>query len=698
MKIQNGIVEYKDRDDINCTYGITDDGRNYYFLGFQDYRNLMGEAIIASTELVEAIDPMYNAKNVGVIDSYGNVIIPFQHRSIRPIDENMVLAELANPITPSVIEANQMKSDPTLATKLVSTPALIKNKLNSAMGGEGKYIFNDQFSEATIYDKNGNNLINNQYYSFIAMNDNKLYFSKNTVDSEIVGYSLITAPVQSLDSSSINVQNVNVPIDTVENALVGGAIPEEVATVQGDNVNSSLASPGEIQTSVPENLGAMNENVEASSGQTEQSQISSPDQMTEEHMENSNIDELSSDLNSAMQSNESNENVEASSEQTEQSQISSPNQMTEEHMENSNIDELSSDLNSAMQSNESNENVEVSSEQTEQSQISSLDQMVEEHVENSNIDELSSDLNSAMQSNESNENVEVSSEQTEQNGISSLDQMVEEHMENSNIDELSNNELYEDTEENVELKEEEILIDSIPEEIPFSVTSDFSEEVFTDEDQFTEEEENNKELEKFDFDIDEIPETFNSSIELEDTELDDMVHHSLDDVHSDSLEDLEIDVDSLSEIRDYEHFLPNYSEREDSIISDVAKSMEGLVKQNRQLKSSLAATEENLRKVTASRRNIADKSNMLEKKIEALNEKAKALQNMNAKLESDMRTLRDKIREQKQIIDNQTHELDVIRPQLRGKENLVKILADAQILLGDEATSSYEDNYYRRGI
>ena len=250
MKIQNGIVEYKDRDDINCTYGVTDDGRTYYFLGFQDYKNLMGEDVIASTELVEAIDPMYKAKNVGVIDNYGNVIIPFHHRSIRPINENVVLAELATPVTPSVIEANEMKSDPTVAAKLVSTPALIKNKLNNAMGGEGRYIFNDQFSEATIYDKKGNNLVDNQYYSFIAINNDKLYFSKNTVDSDIVEYSLITAPIQSLGSSSIDVQNVNVPIDVVENALVGEPSSETVSNVENNDVNSSWISPEEMQDSV----------------------------------------------------------------------------------------------------------------------------------------------------------------------------------------------------------------------------------------------------------------------------------------------------------------------------------------------------------------------------------------------------------------------------------------------------------------
>ena len=32
MKIQKGMVKYKDRNDIVCVYGVTDDGKTYYFL------------------------------------------------------------------------------------------------------------------------------------------------------------------------------------------------------------------------------------------------------------------------------------------------------------------------------------------------------------------------------------------------------------------------------------------------------------------------------------------------------------------------------------------------------------------------------------------------------------------------------------------------------------------------------------------
>ena len=85
MKIQKGIVKYKDRNDIVCFYGVTNDGRQYYFLDETDEKKFSNGNRIASTLLVEAIDPMVKASNVGVIDESGNIIIPFDNKSIKPI-------------------------------------------------------------------------------------------------------------------------------------------------------------------------------------------------------------------------------------------------------------------------------------------------------------------------------------------------------------------------------------------------------------------------------------------------------------------------------------------------------------------------------------------------------------------------------------------------------------------------------------
>ena len=222
MQIQKGLVKYKDRTDIVCTYGLTEDGKQYYFL---DDNSIPNGNIIASTALVEAIDPVVVASSVGVIDSKGNVIIPFENRTIKPIAQGLLLVESANPTTPSVLEAIKLRSDPLSATKLVTTPATIKDNMNARMGNGGRFVFNDQFSEATIYDADGNNLINNEYYSFIGLKNNEtLFFSKNTVDSEVKEFSLtsrkfIRSSSSNEENGSLDVKNTAITQDVIDNAM-----------------------------------------------------------------------------------------------------------------------------------------------------------------------------------------------------------------------------------------------------------------------------------------------------------------------------------------------------------------------------------------------------------------------------------------------------------------------------------------------
>ena len=128
MKIQKGNVKYKDRNDIVCTYGIVDDGTQYYFMDSTDTKKFSNGNRIATTLLVEAVDPMVKTNNIGLIDSEGNVVIPFENKSIRPVNDDVIIVESAVPTTQSVIDAINLRNDPLAATKLVSTPATIKEK------------------------------------------------------------------------------------------------------------------------------------------------------------------------------------------------------------------------------------------------------------------------------------------------------------------------------------------------------------------------------------------------------------------------------------------------------------------------------------------------------------------------------------------------------------------------------------------
>ena len=136
----------------------------------------------------------------------------------------------------------------------------------------------------------------------------------------------------------------------------------------------------------------------------------------------------------------------------------------------------------------------------------------------------------------------------------------------------------------------------------------------------------------------------------------------------------------------------------DNIMADVAKSMTKLMRQNRELKASLTDAKNKVDQVSASRRTIAEKAKMQEQKISALATKIRSLENSISKLETKNQVLESKSREQERVINAQSHELSVIRPQLQGKEELQKILAEASTLLDDDNsnTYSYGDNYYSK--
>lgn len=273
MKIQKGIVKYKDREDIECLYGTTDEGKAYYFLDETDTKKLANGNRVASTVLVEAIDPMVKATSVGLISEDGVEVLPCANRTIRPIADNAILVEPAEPISESVIEANTLRSDPLAATRLVSTPAVIKEKINAQMGGEGRYIFNDQFSEATICDIDGNNKLGNEYYSFIGMNADKLYLAKNTQDTEIKEFSLSTMDYVVADNNlettpaqeeAIDVSAVEVPTNVVENAVEGEQSVVETPEIPQESVDTPLegekVSAEDVATTVGEETPVENVN------------------------------------------------------------------------------------------------------------------------------------------------------------------------------------------------------------------------------------------------------------------------------------------------------------------------------------------------------------------------------------------------------------------------------------------------------
>lgn len=569
MKIQKGIVKYKDRSDIVCVYGITDEGKQYYFLGGED-KTLSNGNRIASTALVEAIDPMVKASNIGLIDAEGREVIPFENKSIKLINDAIILVEKAQPVSQSVIEAINAKGDPAEAARLVSTPATIKGKLNAKMGPEGRYYFNDQFSEATVCDINGNNLISDEFFSFIGMANGKLYFSKNTEDSEISEYSILPPEVQSdvtptNDTSEIDVSQIDIPKDVIEDAL--NSVSDEIiptgTSESADAISvSEEVGDGVISTDVEEESDVAG--VESSVLEDSQEESRSEDAFeVESHLEG----DLESSLNAKENADDSMEN--------------------------------DTDANSDFVSEEVNDDLQ---EEVSTDSIGDIgyDSAVEEQVSEENDSQKESDLVAFANSGilpETSEEV-VSSEADLESEIPAEEEIkdaIEEAMAEADLEEAS-----------------------------------FNDKMGTDE------------------------EVFKDSI-----------------LQADS-------IDKMDETEDYEMFGDGEVgvSVNDNIMSDVANSMNSLINLNKKQKE-----------VISQYKNQIDKLNFTNRSTELKLTKSQAKN----------KVLEEKLRNQEQLIARQAKELEEMRPQLVGKDELVKLLADAQVLLGQESYDySDDDSLYRK--
>ena len=184
MEILKGQVRDPGYPDCECTYAKMDNGQLYYFIKDGELSN---QNIIVTTILKEAIGHTPYT-SLGLINSNGDVLIPFENKAITKLDDNLLLVEKNAATTQSVIDVINAKSDPFSATNLVNTANAIKEQMKSVMGYSAEFVFDNQFSEAALYNIQGQN-IGGAYFSFIGRDDfGNYYMSSNVLNSQIVKY------------------------------------------------------------------------------------------------------------------------------------------------------------------------------------------------------------------------------------------------------------------------------------------------------------------------------------------------------------------------------------------------------------------------------------------------------------------------------------------------------------------------------
>ena len=646
MKILKGNVKYKDRSDIVCTYGTLDNGTSYYFMDSTDTKKFANGNRIATTLLVEAIDPMVKACNIGVIDPEGNVVIPFENKSIRPVDDNVIIVENSTPVSESVIEAINLRNDPLSATKLVSTPATIKEKLNQQMGVEGKYLFNDQFSEATLCDINGNNLINDERYSFIAQANDKLYMSKNVADSVINEYSLIPSEIQNNNVADGNEQAIDISASTMDQNVVENAIDNASSSVSNENAGEISMPPvvaeDENTVDAPAAVDAVtSEAVPVDEGVA----VDAPAAVDAVTSEAAQVDEgVAVDVPAAVDAVTS-----EAAPVDEGVAVDVPAPVDAVASEAAPVDEgVAVDVPAPVDA--------VASEAAPVDEDVADDvSMPMDVVNDDSSEEITSDVSVDMDDN-SNE-VPVESNDVD---IFASDSDV-------------NNETTEEVTDSNEVAEEVQPEDNNLEEnasVSDDTTGSQLEDMYGDQ-------------------------------SFSDTNLDNVFANDNYDVFKSTSVQTDKIVDTDDYYTDYasgfDTPIGGYAQT-DNIMTDVAKSMGELINQNRVQRNIISQCKGKIENYESQLRMAADRYNDQVKQNETLSNRLREVSSASSRLEAKNQTLEQKLHDLSRVLSAQEKELKVLRPQVEGKQDLVQLLADARAVLGTSDSYGYseEPSYYRR--
>ena len=725
MKIQKGIVKYKDRNDIVCEYGVDDNGIQYFFIS-----EIGDGSHIASIELKEAIDSMVKATCIGIIDKDGKIVVPFENKAIKTTDnKDVIVVEKAIPTSQNVLDAISKRSDTETAASLVSASATIKDKMNAKMGPEGRFIINDQFSEATICDVNGTNLVNNEFYSFIGTADNKLYLCKNIPESDVVLFSLETKSIVEPEKSNevIDVQTTGVDPQSVESALsdetnlnkeneenaesISTEVVEnnqeenkELVKTPSENPMNGFVPPLDLANffqgeGVPEGEEVKSDAVETAPPMVDSETVKETVEGTGMKEEAPKDDTMPAIPGPIVDSETVKETIEGT--EVEGVKEDTP-------QENSFVPPI---IPGALMNSEINpmdlvSNNEVEKDSLNDSPISPTDMPSVNDAKEDNAaseeeakeetepqEEQSQEQPSEATAEEVKEETETKDEEEKQDPM--IPPIVEEDTKEEDKDDSIVPPIVEEDEEDVSTAED---VAAIPLNNPVSFNPEALGKLDDEKEEKVEDSvsvppiDSIKEVEEekpveFNHNVTTIaPSDVASAVDKDNNGILDSDEFKSTPVKDRLDIDLDTPIDDLKDL-DIDHY-DDYQESSssDNLMQDVARSMTELMKQNREQKSIISRTQARLEESESQRRILADRYKDQVSRYESLTSKLRSLDSLTTRLET-------KVKDQTRTIDNQARELKSLRSQLNSKNELAQILEDAKQLLDENNQYDSDDSY-----
>ena len=671
MEILKGQVRDPGYPDCECTYAKMDNGQLYYFIKDGELSN---QNIIVTTILKEAIGHTPYT-SLGLINSNGDVLIPFENKAITKLDDNLLLVEKNAATTQSVIDAINAKSDPFSATNLVNTANAIKEQMKSVMGYSAEFVFDNQFSEAALYNIQGQN-IGGAYFSFIGRDDfGNYYMSSNVLNSQIVKYdpSLVqnqAPPPASTEapSSSDDVQQ------QISEAPQDNQIPDNTQNNNETFNNVQEETPNQDQQNAPD-LGIPNIDIPIQN------------QVSDNHEQVNNVENQNFETGNNVGDNPDIPLSNGDGETTPENNTSDMVSNAGESENNSISQEVDNDA--AATNNDSNDFGIGDSNNVDDTNVYNNESDVDSGTEdNDNVDDATVDDNESDGDSDTEDNDNVD-DTTDDDNESDDDTDTED---NDNVDDttIDDNELDDDsdTEDNanvdgttVDDNESDDDSDTEDNDNVDDTTVDDNE---SDDDTDTEDSDN----------VDDVTVDDNESDDDTDTEDNANVDDTtVDDNKSDADSDTGNDDENVSNAEEANMDLVD-EDITNPVIFNATNTIRKLLDENRSQREVIDHQADELENIKSSNEILLADNNSKEQELRSLRKSMSHFRGQNSSLTRENTKLKSINDRQKEVIENLKHQNQVLKEQVAGISALGSAVAEANTVIGIDDNSSDDSITY----
>lgn len=228
MEIKKGISQMAEYPNREINYVIPSDGKMYYVLNNGELKN---GCVIATLDPKRAIDDHIECNSIGVFKEDGSVLVDFNKKDIKTINDDLLLVVNSIPVSAEVINAQQKTNDTMFQNVMKENQITIVDSMMREMGITGEMLFSDVYGEAAVYKMDSYNNKIGIEASFIGKNDKELFFHTNDINS------LVT---------KVNYLDTNIPTEELnkeeEKTPDEGEKKEEIENVTTDNFKLDISS------------------------------------------------------------------------------------------------------------------------------------------------------------------------------------------------------------------------------------------------------------------------------------------------------------------------------------------------------------------------------------------------------------------------------------------------------------------------